>query len=171
MPLATTLKSTIKRLVPKGAMLKLRKFRHKSSMEMYKNMENNEAVFDKVYTDLVWKEGTETDSASGDGSFGPWLEESVKYIASAKFLEGKKVLEIGCGDFSFGSKVAGFADHYTGGDVSGVIIEKNKERYANMENVTFMQVDATAGPLPQACLLYTSPSPRDRTRSRMPSSA
>ena len=26
-------------------------------------------------------------------------------------------------------------------------------------------------PLPEACLLYTSPSPRDRTRSRMPSSA
>ena len=28
-----------------------------------------------------------------------------------------------------------------------------------------------AGPLGIACLLYTSPSPRDRTRSRMPSSA
>ena len=27
------------------------------------------------------------------------------------------------------------------------------------------------GPLAKACLLYTSPSPRDRTRSRMPSSA
>ena len=27
------------------------------------------------------------------------------------------------------------------------------------------------GDLPAACLLYTSPSPRDRTRSRMPSSA
>ena len=26
-------------------------------------------------------------------------------------------------------------------------------------------------PLPNSCLLYTSPSPRDRTRSRMPSSA
>ena len=26
-------------------------------------------------------------------------------------------------------------------------------------------------PLAEACLLYTSPSPRDRTRSRMPSSA
>ena len=25
--------------------------------------------------------------------------------------------------------------------------------------------------IPSACLLYTSPSPRDRTRSRMPSSA
>ena len=27
------------------------------------------------------------------------------------------------------------------------------------------------GDLPTGCLLYTSPSPRDRTRSRMPSSA
>ena len=27
------------------------------------------------------------------------------------------------------------------------------------------------GPLSESCLLYTSPSPRDRTRSRMPSSA
>ena len=30
---------------------------------------------------------------------------------------------------------------------------------------------AQAGHLNQDCLLYTSPSPRDRTRSRMPSSA
>ena len=35
-------------------------------------------------------------------------------------------------------------------------------------------IDGTARPLegiPIGCLLYTSPSPRDRTRSRMPSSA
>ena len=29
----------------------------------------------------------------------------------------------------------------------------------------------TWAPIPLSCLLYTSPSPRDRTRSRMPSSA
>ena len=36
-----------------------------------------------------------------------------------------------------------------------------------------LSVDITfhSDPLPSACLLYTSPSPRDRTRSRMPSSA
>ena len=36
------------------------------------------------------------------------------------------------------------------------------------------QVEVLQGqgkPLADACLLYTSPSPRDRTRSRMPSSA
>ena len=31
--------------------------------------------------------------------------------------------------------------------------------------------DQGAGEYPNSCLLYTSPSPRDRTRSRMPSSA
>ena len=31
--------------------------------------------------------------------------------------------------------------------------------------------DDLIGGIPVACLLYTSPSPRDRTRSRMPSSA
>ena len=35
-----------------------------------------------------------------------------------------------------------------------------------MENV-FLVIDDSEG----SCLLYTSPSPRDRTRSRMPSSA
>ena len=33
------------------------------------------------------------------------------------------------------------------------------------------QQDAGTQPPAQPCLLYTSPSPRDRTRSRMPSSA
>ena len=33
------------------------------------------------------------------------------------------------------------------------------------------QLDTIPLTLPESCLLYTSPSPRDRTRSRMPSSA
>src|SRR5665811_1621837 len=33
------------------------------------------------------------------------------------------------------------------------------------------RVSNRASPLMETCLLYTSPSPRDRTRSRMPSSA
>jgi len=38
-------------------------------------------------------------------------------------------------------------------------------------NLTRDQVIAHVSELSNACLLYTSPSPRDRTRSRMPSSA
>ena len=36
---------------------------------------------------------------------------------------------------------------------------------------TIRLTDASSGSIKRTCLLYTSPSPRDRTRSRMPSSA
>eukprot|EP00656_Telonema_subtile_P016779 TRINITY_DN18895_c0_g2_i1.p2 TRINITY_DN18895_c0_g2~~TRINITY_DN18895_c0_g2_i1.p2 ORF type:complete len:108 (-),score=10.58 TRINITY_DN18895_c0_g2_i1:44-367(-) len=37
--------------------------------------------------------------------------------------------------------------------------------------ITQLAAPQTASVVAQTCLLYTSPSPRDRTRSRMPSSA
>ena len=49
------------------------------------------------------------------------------------------------------------------------------DQYADGQpEVTVARVTIPAGmalPLHEHCLLYTSPSPRDRTRSRMPSSA
>ena len=42
---------------------------------------------------------------------------------------------------------------------------------ANPECDEFAPICDTPQPVPWPCLLYTSPSPRDRTRSRMPSSA
>ena len=43
----------------------------------------------------------------------------------------------------------------------------------NSEEVEYLSLDGieTTFPDRKTCLLYTSPSPRDRTRSRMPSSA
>ena len=40
-----------------------------------------------------------------------------------------------------------------------------------MRIVAFLQKMEEGGTLPYTCLLYTSPSPRDRQKSRMPSSA
>ena len=62
-----------------------------------------------------------------------------------------------------GAAVAG-----TGDDSSVVVVRKKKKK-------TFLDARTKAYKEHQkrleACLLYTSPSPRDRTRSRMPSSA
>ena len=43
----------------------------------------------------------------------------------------------------------------------------------DLSGIQFRTLNASKGPAVRAtsCLLYTSPSPRDRTRSRMPSSA
>ena len=40
-----------------------------------------------------------------------------------------------------------------------------------VENDPFCFAVRVPAPLPEDCLLYTSPSPRDRQKSRMPSSA
>ena len=42
---------------------------------------------------------------------------------------------------------------------------------SNSLHIKGAAIDLSATQGPQRCLLYTSPSPRDRTRSRMPSSA
>ena len=54
---------------------------------------------------------------------------------------------------------------------SGVLIEK--EARVNREEVenTGDDMDIYYTTTPNTCLLYTSPSPRDRQKSRMPSSA
>ena len=62
------------------------------------------------------------------------------------------------------------------GKISGVIDEKDLERGSQIEDLGnvaivpgFVNAHSHVGLV--SCLLYTSPSPRDRTRSRMPSSA
>ena len=43
--------------------------------------------------------------------------------------------------------------------------------YSRDDNPTFIHAERTLADLENGCLLYTSPSPRDATLSRMPSSA
>ena len=56
-------------------------------------------------------------------------------------------------------------------EVSGIdVLPGNKVAIASRRGDIFVG-ENVFGEDPEPCLLYTSPSPRDRTRSRMPSSA
>ena len=56
-------------------------------------------------------------------------------------------------------------------DCQSVVAASTAAIYGDIEDIPMKETN-TLDPLsPYACLLYTSPSPRDRTRSRMPSSA
>ena len=74
-------------------------------------------------------------------------------------------------------RLEGQANDYVGKGLGGaeiVIRPPAHARFVWHHNVILGNTalyGATAGELYAACLLYTSPSPRDRTRSRMPSSA
>ena len=103
--------------------------------------------------------------------------------------DGMKVLDAGCGVGGPAREIAKFSGvHITGLNNNDYQIER-ATKYAQKEGLTdqmsftkgdFMQmsfqpetfdavyaIEATV----HACLLYTSPSPRDATLSRMPSSA
>ena len=54
---------------------------------------------------------------------------------------------------------------------SRVIENDNKSPYIVKESLIRMPLRLGYDVFNNGCLLYTSPSPRDRTRSRMPSSA
>ena len=54
--------------------------------------------------------------------------------------------------------------------IDRVIADQNRA-YASLDDGTSVSVRLGKSDQAEACLLYTSPSPRDRTRSRMPSSA
>ena len=49
--------------------------------------------------------------------------------------------------------------------------KRRKSFCARMEGMKKRRTSSKTAKDPNTCLLYTSPSPRDRTRSRMPSSA
>ena len=63
-------------------------------------------------------------------------------------------------------------------DLLGIVVAKmsekldqNGETLAAIQKTALESRDAAQTAKTYTCLLYTSPSPRDRTRSRMPSSA
>ena len=57
--------------------------------------------------------------------------------------------------------------------ISGPIDQTTRYMFDNYftASITHIQLESPGGVVHEGCLLYTSPSPRDRTRSRMPSSA
>ena len=62
-------------------------------------------------------------------------------------------------------------EQYSPSQVSAMILQKMKETAEGFLGEKVEQAVITVPAYFNDCLLYTSPSPRDRTRSRMPSSA
>ena len=115
-----------------------------------------------------------------------WLRDEMKLIDSAKDSESlaQKVEDTnGCYVVpAFTGLGAPHWDQYARGTIVGITRGVNRYHIirATLESLAYQVRDvleamkADSGifiPALKVCLLYTSPSPRDRTRSRMPSSA
>jgi len=111
-----------------------------------------EQAFDRIYERGTWSNGGQ--ELSGGGSYGEVAEKYIEYVAG--FIEAheiKTILDVGCGDFNIGARIAAHAERYYAVDVSGKIIALNRSRYAALSNVEFHQADACLDALVKTDLL------------------
>jgi 2-polyprenyl-3-methyl-5-hydroxy-6-metoxy-1,4-benzoquinol methylase len=132
----------------------LKSIRHRLARRRMVNMSNLsiEDVFDKIYEQGAWS--NDSGELSGSGSYGHAADEYVAFLtAFVKEQDIQSILDIGCGDFNIGARVAPHVPCYHAVDVSARIIAINKSRFASMTNVDFRQVNACTEPLVKADLV------------------
>ena len=119
-----------------------------------------------------WATGATMVDINGDGHLDIYV--SVSNSGDVPAVERQNLLFINNGDETFSEQAAdygidsigftthsAFLDYDLDGDLDLFLLNNSPEEFSRSET----------GVMPMGCLLYTSPSPRDRTRSRMPSSA
>jgi SAM-dependent methyltransferase len=108
-------------------------------------------IFSEVYATAQWG-GKRGEFYSGRGSqpevTGPYCDMIRQFIAEHDI---RTVLDVGCGDFEVGQRIACLGVAYTGVDVVPALIERNRERYASA-TVKFECLDVTVDSLPRADL-------------------
>jgi SAM-dependent methyltransferase len=114
---------------------------------------NDSQVFNKIYREGLWGSSPDGgDFFSGQGSHRVDIVDP--YVESVRaFLNlhpgGLDVLDLGCGDFKVGAKLAQFAKTYVACDIVESLILNNQKRY-DISNVQFVVIDGITDDLPRA---------------------
>jgi SAM-dependent methyltransferase len=154
---APSLRQAVKRYVPDVFLSMRREYLLFKMRKRFRNLSAQEA-FTAIYAEALWgKSDTQTDAfCSGSGSCGPHIVSA--YITALRlFLESldskPRVVDLGCGDFSVGSRIRAFCGSYIACDVVEALIERNRERYKSLE-VEFRVLDLTTDQLPDGDVVF-----------------
>ncbi len=108
-------------------------------------------LFSTIYRQKDWGGGPDDDFYSGSGSHAPEVLQpfvvAVRAYLSA-FPQPPIVVDLGCGDFSMGGRLADLAGHYHACDIVPELIARNR-RLPMPAHVSFHLLDAVTDPLPQ----------------------
>jgi SAM-dependent methyltransferase len=111
-------------------------------------------VFRDIYAQGKW--GTSGSYFSGTGSYSttitdPYIASILDFIQCRWPTESPRIVDLGCGDFSIGSRLTDSCIEYTGIDIVPELIERNKANYGN-DRVKFVCSDIVTDDLPPANL-------------------
>lgn len=135
----------------------LRKVKNKLKilLSKIKPKEDLNKVFNDIYKNRLWGNDDEDDRLfSGEGSFDCRITD--QYVKTIKILLQKlqmsSVLDLGCGDFEVGKEFIPYVNKYIAADISSLIIEQNKKRYAG-SGVSFIHLDESIEKFPSADII------------------
>lgn len=155
----THMKRIIKKLLPHWLLLEYRN-RKVARTRKLQQLEAGK-VFTEIYQTNHWKS---TESISGAGSEIKQTEVLIKELSlHLKELNIQSVLDIPCGDFNWMKHVDLEEIDYIGADIVEALINSNKEKYKERENLNFRILDLINDPLPKCdmiivrdCLVHLS---------------
>jgi len=148
-------------LKPSALLLKLRVARAKKRAlrraEGSKNSSTQE-IFSEIYRKGLWgnSEDPEQRYYSGSGSHDENL--TSVYLGNIEMLlrslpNKPDVVDLGCGDFSIGSKIRQYCNTYIACDIVPELIEYNKRKYGDL-NVDFRTLNLITDPLPTGDIVF-----------------
>ena len=100
-----------------------------------------EQSFTKIYNEKRWGNVKGLDFFSGRGSHDKNI--IMPYInVITNLIQGKNltILDLGCGDFNVGSKLAPFAKHYIAADIVEKLIMHNSIKFSYLSNTNFIKL-------------------------------
>ena len=141
----------VKRLIKRYAPEPIVRFVRRYNNRYYNNL-SNEQVFTRIYQSGAWGKSSDVTRPFYSGSGSRRDDEVATYIRSiSEFLSSfdvkPDVVDLGCGDFSVGSRVRCFCKRYVACDVVPSLIEHNRAHHADLA-VEFRALDLAKDELP-----------------------
>lgn len=132
----------------------------KGAAKALKNYEGLSAqqVFTKIYEEGHWGQSPNSDQRffSGRGSHDADIVDTYVEAVSAflsSFVTKPNVVDLGCGDFTVGSKLRALCGRYVACDIVEPVISWNKQRYSD-DDVDFCVLDISHDKLPAGDIVF-----------------
>lgn len=142
----------IRKLTPSPIRKLKRILRDRKTLREFEGLSISEK-FNKIYSENWWGQYRDGTALDFDSGFTSYVDDIVnEYIQAIKKIlnenrEIQNVVDIGCGDFNVGSKIAPLFSRYVGIDVVESLIERNKKNFQT-KSISFECKDITTDNLP-----------------------
>jgi SAM-dependent methyltransferase len=144
----------IRGFLPASALHAINHLRFAFYRRRFENLDRRE-LFSRIYKDRLFGSGHAEPFYSGDGSRGRFAEQYCELVSGLIRQEHiRSVVDLGCGDFCIGKRLAPLVDSYVGVDIVPELIEHHEATHASAR-VRFECLDIVEDSLPagELCLI------------------